>query len=199
MSCTSRKFTMPSVRVSRRDAWRCTIFSATAPSAATAAHRRRNLHRAAAGLRNRGGQGAIAAAVQARGRRVGLLAHAGRQVRTRVQDLTVSRTDAVTRILFESFSATEVRLFYLLGYAAIAVFCYGVYVQIRKYRRGAQLRLGGSLGRRLGGVGRGGWGGWRCVVFSTLLSPTTQARRAGGGGGALGFFFYGFMLLFAGT
>jgi hypothetical protein len=49
----------------------------------------------------------------------------------------VSSTDAVTRILFEAFSAAEVRIFYLLGYAAIAVFCYGVYVQIRKYRRGA--------------------------------------------------------------
>ncbi len=57
----------------------------------------------------------------------------------------MSSTDAVTRILFEAFSAAEVRIFYLLGYAAIGVFCYGVYVQIRKYRRGAALRLDGSL------------------------------------------------------
>ena len=59
----------------------------------------------------------------------------------------MSRTDAVTRILFEAFSAVEVRLFYLLGYAAIAVFCYGVYVQIRKYRRGAALSFRAVCGR----------------------------------------------------
>ena len=59
--------------------------------------------------------------------------------------MTVSRTDAVTRILFEAFSKAEVRLFYLLGYAAIAVFFYGVYVQVRKYRRGAALKLEGGL------------------------------------------------------
>ena len=39
------------------------------------------------------------------------------------------------------------RLFYVLGYAAIAVFFYGVYVQIRKYRRGAALKLEGGLWR----------------------------------------------------
>ena len=114
-------------------------------------------------------------------------AHAGRQVRTRVQDLTVSRTDAVTRILFEAFSATEVRLFYLLGYAAIAVFCYGVYVQIRKYRRGAELRLEGGLGRRLG------------AMLSSVLSHRTIDRRDRAAGGAHRLIFYGFMLLFAGT
>jgi len=37
----------------------------------------------------------------------------------------VSRTDAVTRILFEAFGKGEVRLFYAIGYAAIAVFIYG--------------------------------------------------------------------------
>ena len=53
----------------------------------------------------------------------------------------MSRSDAVTRILFEAFGAAEVRIFYLIGYAAIAIFCYGVYVQVRKYRRGAALAL----------------------------------------------------------
>ena len=99
----------------------------------------------------------------------------------------MSRTDAVTRILFEAFSATEVRLFYLLGYAAIAVFCYGVYVQIRKYRRGAELRLEGGLGRRLG------------TMLSSVLSHRTIDRRDRAAGGAHRLIFYGFMLLFAGT
>ena len=60
----------------------------------------------------------------------------------------MNRIDAVTRILFEAFSAAEVRIFYVLGYAAIAIFGYGVYVQIRKYRRGAALHLDGGLWAR---------------------------------------------------
>jgi len=99
----------------------------------------------------------------------------------------VSRTDAVTRILFEAFSAAEVRLFYLLGYAAIAVFCYGAYVQIRKYRRGAALKLEGGLGARFG------------AMLSSVLSHRTIDRRDAAAGGAHRLIFYGFMLLFAGT
>jgi len=99
----------------------------------------------------------------------------------------VSRTDGVTRILFEAFSAAEVRLFYLLGYAAIAVFFYGVYVQIRKYRRGAALKLAGGLWTRLG------------AMISSVLSHRTIDRRDPAAGGAHRLIFYGFMLLFAGT
>ena len=99
----------------------------------------------------------------------------------------MSRTDAVTRILFEAFSAVEVRLFYLLGYAAIAVFCYGVYVQIRKYRRGAALKLAGGLWARAGDM------------LSSVLSHRTIDRRDRAAGGAHRLIFYGFMLLFAGT
>jgi Fe-S oxidoreductase len=98
----------------------------------------------------------------------------------------VGRT-AVTRILFESFSAAEVRLFYVLGYAAIGVFAYGVYVQIRKYRRGAALRLNGGLGARL-----------RDLVL-TVLSHRMLDRRDAAAGGAHRLIFYGFALLFLGT
>lgn len=94
---------------------------------------------------------------------------------------------AVTRILFESFSTAEVRLFYALGYAAIGVFCYGVYVQIRKYRRGAALQLEGSLWSRL-----------RNMV-TTVLSHRTIARRDAAAGGAHRLIFYGFVLLLLGT
>jgi hypothetical protein len=84
----------------------------------------------------------------------------------------LSRTDAVTRILFEAFSAAEVRLFYLLGYAAIAVFLYGAYVQIRKYRRGAALRLEGGVRQRLGDM------------LGSVLSHRTIDRRDPAAGGA---------------
>jgi Fe-S oxidoreductase len=99
----------------------------------------------------------------------------------------VSRTDAVTRILFEAFSAAEVRFFYAVGYAAIAVFCWGTYVQIRKYRRGAALELQGSLPRRL------------LSMLSSVLSHRTIARRDAAAGNAHRLIFYGFALLFAGT
>jgi Fe-S oxidoreductase len=99
----------------------------------------------------------------------------------------VSRTDAVTRILFEAFSAAEVRLFYALGYAAIAVFFYGVYVQVRKYRRGAPLKLEGGLGRRV----------WS--MFTSVFGGRTVDRRDPAAGGAHRLIFYGFLLLFAGT
>lgn len=42
----------------------------------------------------------------------------------------------ITRILFEGFSNWSIYLFYVIGYTAIGIFIYGVYVQIRKYRRG---------------------------------------------------------------
>ena len=46
----------------------------------------------------------------------------------------MNRTDGVTRILFEAFGAAEVRLFYLLGYAAIAIFAaFGVYQMYRYF------------------------------------------------------------------
>jgi Fe-S oxidoreductase len=99
----------------------------------------------------------------------------------------VSRTDAATRILFEAFSAAEVRLFYVLGYGAIAVFGYGVYVQVRKYRRGAALHVPGSLWRRLGDMA------------TMVLNHRTIDRRDPAAGGAHRLIFYGFVLLFLGT
>jgi Fe-S oxidoreductase len=99
----------------------------------------------------------------------------------------VAGDEAVTRILFEEFSAAEVRIFYVLGYAAIAFFFYGVYVQIRKYRRGAALRLDGSMWQRLG------------AMISAVLSHRTIARRDPAAGGAHRLIFYGFTLLFIGT
>jgi Fe-S oxidoreductase len=99
----------------------------------------------------------------------------------------VSRTDAVTRILFEQFSAADVRLFYAFAYAAIGIFAYGVFVQIRKYRRGAPLRLEGSL--------------WARIADMTVkvLNHRTVERRDPAAGGAHRLIFYGFVLLFLGT
>ncbi len=95
--------------------------------------------------------------------------------------------DAVTRILFEAFPTAEIRFFYAIGYAAIAAFGYGVYVQLRKYRRGAALALDGSLWQRFG------------AMTSQVLSHRTISRRDQAAGGAHRLIFYGFTLLFIGT
>ena len=95
--------------------------------------------------------------------------------------------DAVTRILFEAFPTAEIRFFYAIGYAAIAAFGYGVYVQLRKYRRGAAFTLEGSLGQRLRSM------------TSEVLSHRTIDRRDHAAGGAHRLIFYGFALLFLGT
>ncbi len=99
----------------------------------------------------------------------------------------MSRTDAVTRILFEAFPTAEVRLFYAFGYAAIGIFCYGVYVQIRKYRRGAPLKLEGGLWSRF------------ADMVAIVLRHSTIARRDPAAGAAHRLIFYGFVLLFMGT
>ncbi len=99
----------------------------------------------------------------------------------------MSRTDSVTRILFEAFPTAEVRLFYALGYTAIGIFCWGVYVQIRKYRRGAAFALDGSLWSRTSDM------------FGKVLTHRTVDRRDHAAGGAHRLIFYGFALLFLGT
>jgi Fe-S oxidoreductase len=96
-------------------------------------------------------------------------------------------SDAVTRILFEDFSSAAVRAFYAIGYAAIAVCLYGIYVQVRKYRRGAPAGLPLNLLPRLESM------------FALLLSHRTVRRRDHAAGEAHRLIFYGFVLLFLGT
>ena len=93
----------------------------------------------------------------------------------------------VTRILFEDFTPSAVHAFYVIGYTAIAAFFYGVYVQVRKYRRGAAASPGGNL-----------WGRFGDMV-ETVLSHRTVTRRDRPAGAAHRLIFYGFVLLFLGT
>ncbi|HWW79438.1 MAG TPA: hypothetical protein VNY82_07560, partial [Steroidobacteraceae bacterium] len=97
------------------------------------------------------------------------------------------QTDSITRVLFEDFTPSAIRLFYVIGFAAIGVFCYGVYVQVRKYRRGVATAAGSSLLTRF------------AEMVGTVLSHSTVARRDPKAGAAHRLIFYGFMLLFIGT
>src|ERR1700677_865652 len=93
----------------------------------------------------------------------------------------------VTRVLFEDFTPSAVRLFYAIGYSAIAVFLYGVYVQVRKYRRGAPAGIPLNLFSRLESM------------IAILLNHRMIKRRDRPAGEAHRLIFYGFVLLFLGT
>jgi len=93
----------------------------------------------------------------------------------------------VTRILFEGFSSHAIVLFYLLGFGAIGVFFYGVFVQVRKYRRGQPIGAPLALGERF------------LQMCRTVASHRTIMRRDPAAGRAHRMIFYGFALLFIGT
>jgi Fe-S oxidoreductase len=96
-------------------------------------------------------------------------------------------SDSVTRVLFQDFAPGTVRAFYAIGYAAIAVFLYGVYAQVRKYRRGAPAGLPLNLLPRLESM------------LTVVLNHRMIKRRDRKAGEAHRLIFYGFVLLFLGT
>ncbi len=93
----------------------------------------------------------------------------------------------ITRILFENFHPNAIHLFYVIGYVAIAVFLYGTYVQIRKYRRGKPDGSWGELLHRF------------FDMVKTMATHRTLVRRDKSAGRAHGLIFLGFVLLFIGT
>lgn len=96
-------------------------------------------------------------------------------------------TAQTTRILFEQFSPWAINLFYAFGYAAIACFLYGSYVQVRKYRRGQPDASWGQLAARFGDMAR------------TMLTHRTLKRRDHAAGAAHAMIFFSFIALFVGT
>ncbi|MDI1309417.1 MAG: heterodisulfide reductase-related iron-sulfur binding cluster [Methylotenera sp.] len=93
----------------------------------------------------------------------------------------------ITRVLFENFQPQAIHLFYAIGYLAIAVFIYGVYVQIRKYRRGKPDGSWNELFHRF------------VDMVKTMATHRTLVRRDKSAGRAHGLIFLGFVLLFIGT
>ena len=93
----------------------------------------------------------------------------------------------ITRILFENFQPHAIQLFYALGYAAIAVFIYGTYTQVRKYRRGQPDGSWGELIHRF------------IDMLKTIATHRTLMRRDKNAGRAHALIFFSFVLLFIGT
>lgn len=93
----------------------------------------------------------------------------------------------VTRILFQDFSSVAVVAFYLAGIAALTVFAYGTYAQIRKYRYGrATDEAVGIWGRAI-------------AMVKSVLTHRTLSRRDRLAGRAHGLIFFGFVALFIAT
>lgn len=99
----------------------------------------------------------------------------------------MNNAQEITRVLFENFQPQAIHLFYAIGYLAIAVFMYGVYVQIRKYRRGQPDGSWNELFQRFMGM------------LNTMATHRTLVRRDKSAGRAHGLIFLGFVLLFIGT
>ena len=93
----------------------------------------------------------------------------------------------ITRILFENFQPHAIQLFYALGYAAIAVFIYGTYTQVRKYRRGQPDGSWSELTHRF------------IDMVKTMATHRTLMRRDKNAGRAHALIFFSFVLLFIGT
>ncbi|MEC5292376.1 heterodisulfide reductase-related iron-sulfur binding cluster [Aurantimonas sp. C2-6-R+9] len=93
----------------------------------------------------------------------------------------------VTRILFQDFPVWMTLVFYVAAVVAIAAFVYGVYVQVRKYRRGVRSGAWSPFWPRF------------ARMVETVLSHRTIKRRARRAGSAHALIFFGFVLLFIGT
>ena len=94
--------------------------------------------------------------------------------------------ETITRILFQDFPAWMMVTFYLAAATAVGVFCYGCYVQVRKYRRGKPLSptdVGAGVKR----------------MIADMLSHRTLKRRDQTAGKIHGLIFFGFAALFIGT
>ncbi len=92
----------------------------------------------------------------------------------------------VTRILFQDFPTWMMVIFYFSAIAAIVVFCYGCYIQIRKYRRGKPVAID-TLYKGLRNM------------LKVLLTHQTIRRRDSSAGIAHALIFFGFGLLFIAT
>lgn len=99
----------------------------------------------------------------------------------------MNEAQEITRILFQGFQTSSIYLFYAFGYSAIAVFLYGCYVQVRKYRRGKPDAAWGEFLARFG------------EMLKTMLTHRTIKRRDRAAGKAHAGIFFGFVLLFLGT
>ncbi len=97
-------------------------------------------------------------------------------------------TDQIpTRAIFEPLTTLQVTEFYLVACAALAVFAYGLWSRIRKYRAGRPADRWNHVGERV------------ALVFRTMLTHATLRKRDLYSGVAHWLIFWGFAVLFLGS
>src|SRR5271168_3666170 len=102
--------------------------------------------------------------------------------------MTPADPHKITRILFQDFPPWMVAVFYGVAIVAVAVFLWGVFIQLRKYAAGQRDRnLWAVARKRIGDT------------IVTILSHRAIRRRDQAAGGIHAIIFYGFVLLFIGT
>lgn len=89
-------------------------------------------------------------------------------------------SEQVTRILFQEFPLWMTVSFYIIGLSALAYFGYGVYVEVRKYKRGKEFPTMADMGRRVK------------KMISDIVVHRTLKRRDTKAGAAHMMIFYGF-------
>ncbi len=94
--------------------------------------------------------------------------------------------EQITRILFQEFPTWMLVSFYIAAFATIAIFLYGCFVQVRKYRYGQPLHFN-ELGQGIVGM------------IKDVFSHRTIKRRDSSAGLLHALIFFGFALLFIGT
>ncbi len=94
--------------------------------------------------------------------------------------------EQITRILFQDFPAWMMVSFYIATILTIAIFVYGCYVQVRKYRRGTPVQFSAS-------------GNGIVNMVKDVLTHRTIKRRDAAAGHTHALIFFGFTLLFIGT
>ena len=92
-----------------------------------------------------------------------------------------------TREVFWSLGTTAIRLFYLLGFTAVAVFLWGCWHHIAKYRRGRDVTVPVNL-----------WTGIIRMVSDVFSHRSMMRRDRFAGLGHVGIF-YGFLISVIGT
>lgn len=109
----------------------------------------------------------------------------------------------VTRPVFQDIGPVGKAVFYLAGTAAVAVFCWGMWLRVRKYRRGRPAGRWPTIRQALAGRSRtgsaGGIGRPDTRTVGTLASNKTIGRGDRATGIAHFFMFWGFIVAFMAT
>ncbi len=118
-------------------------------------------------------------------------------------DKLVAAGTPVTRVVFQDIGPVGKAIFYAAATVSIAVFCWGMWLRIRKYRRGRPAGRWPTVRQALAGRSRAGSAGGIGRPDTATIGTLASNKTIGRGDRALGiahfFIFWGFIVAFAAT